>query len=85
MYPLPNEKEEDTPRTYRSEADTARKHSPAKSTRSRKGKEDDPESMLISPQQALEMIKTSFQLLKRAVVSYYGHIFVEFTAGLYIE
>ena len=65
LFPIPHEEDDDTPRTYRSEADPP---PPPKGKKGKKG-HDDPESLVLSREDAVDMLKNTFNFFKRAVVS----------------
>ena len=72
MYPVPPEEDEDTPRTYRSDLPTGREEK--RSTKKNKvplkeRSEEEQESVLMSKDEAVRVLKKTMDYLKRAVVS----------------
>ena len=66
LFAIPVEQEDDTPRTYRSEADPP---PPPKGKKGKKGHHDDPESLVLSKDDAGDMLRNTFNFFNRAVVS----------------
>ena len=66
LYPIPQE-EEDTPRTYRSDMPTQRN---ARNDKKNKKGEPEPENLILSHDESVQMLTKTFDFFHKAVVCF---------------